>query len=49
MSATNLPAEGPRVHAVQEDITKLPVDVIVNASNELLDRAGGFEVISLKG
>ncbi|PVD29526.1 hypothetical protein C0Q70_08777 [Pomacea canaliculata] len=50
MSATNLPAEGPRVHAVQGDITQLPVDVIVNAANELMDRAGGFAGgIALKG
>ncbi|PVD29530.1 hypothetical protein C0Q70_08781 [Pomacea canaliculata] len=42
MITTNLPVEGPRVHAVQGDITQLTVDVIVNAANELMDHAGGL-------
>ncbi|PVD29528.1 hypothetical protein C0Q70_08779 [Pomacea canaliculata] len=42
MISTNLSAEGPRVHAVQGDITHLNVDVIVNAANELMDHAGGL-------
>ncbi|XP_025094892.1 poly [ADP-ribose] polymerase 14-like isoform X2 [Pomacea canaliculata] len=50
MISTNLSAEGPRVHAVQGDITHLNVDVIVNAANELMDHAGGLAGhIVLKG